>query len=384
MDERPARDADERLAWVRLARTERVGAIAFGQLIGRFGSARAALDALPGVTGRLSGGRAPRIPPPERVIAEHRSLADRGGRFVLLGDAEYPVALAAIPDPPPVLSCIGALPLASRPVVAIVGARNASASGRRLARDLARDLGAAGIIVASGLARGIDAAAHDGALESGTVAVVAGGVDVIYPRENRSLHEAIAEGGMLVSEMPLGTIPTARHFPRRNRIVSGLAYAVVVVEAALRSGSLITARLAADQGREVMAIPGSPLDPRCRGANALIKKGAALVENADDVLEALAPMLAAPVGRAASARSGAQRRDVAPADGGAATTPGEEAGTDAAEHLLALLGPTPVAVDELIRECQLSPAAVRAVLLEAELAGRVERHPGDRFTIIFE
>lgn len=377
------RDDAERLAWVRLARTERVGAVVFRQLVDRFGSASGALDALPGLAGRFPGGRPPRIPPLSRVRDERAALAAMGGRFILLGDDDYPAPLSAITDPPPVLSSIGSLSLAGRPVVAVVGARNASASGRRIARDMARSLGEAGVVVASGLARGIDAAAHDGALATGTAAVVAGGVDVVYPRENRALHEAIAADGLLLSEMPLGTVPTARHFPRRNRIVSGLAYAVVVVEAALRSGSLITARLAGEQGREVMAIPGSPLDPRCHGANALIKSGATLVEDARDVLEALAPMLAKPLPRSRP-QPAKEPPTERPARASPAPTAADDADTETADRLLALLGATPVAVDELIRECQLSPATVRALLLEAELAGRVERHPGDRFTIIFE
>jgi DNA processing protein len=268
---------------------------------------------------------------------------------------------------------IGEAELLGRPMVAVVGARNASASGRRFARDLAAGLGKAGIVVVSGLARGIDAAAHLGALASGTVAVLGGGVDVVYPEENRGLHEAMARQGAIVAELPPGTEPQARHFPRRNRIISGMALGVVVVEAAARSGSLITARLALEQGRDVFAVPGSPLDPRCRGSNDLLRHGATLTENAEDVLSQLGPLVA---GRAPPSPRPSQQSP--PLPNWPAADNVDAVGDDAGIGLiLERLGPTAVAVDELVRQCHLSAAVVATLLLELELAGKVERHPGN-------
>jgi DNA processing protein len=256
--------------------------------------------------------------------------------------------------------------------VAVVGARNASAAGRRFAREIAAGLGRAGLTVVSGLARGIDTAAHEGSLATGTVAVVAGGVDNIYPPENAALYERIVAEGAVVSEQPFGTTPTARHFPRRNRMISGLALGTLVVEAAERSGSLITARMALEQGREVFAVPGSPLDPRCRGTNGLIRNGATLTEGAADVVDALSGML----------RTGLAEPFSPPPGGGPSHWDIEEKELSRARpKVLEALGPTPVTVDDLIRECQLSAAVVLTVLLELELAGRVERHPGSRFSL---
>jgi DNA processing protein len=256
----------------------------------------------------------------------------------------------------------------------VVGARNASANGRRLAHDIATGLGEAGIVVASGLARGIDAAAHLGSLSKGSAAVVAGGIDVVYPEENRGLYDAMARDGAVVAELPLGTEPQARHFPRRNRIISGLALGVVVVEAAAKSGSLITARFALEQGREVFAVPGSPLDPRCRGTNDLLRNGATLTENAGDVITQLGPLLHghAPARRhlPAQPRLPLGRAVVPP-------QPAPVTEDDALEVIVEKLSPTPVLVDELVRQCQLSAAAVASLLLELELAGRIERHPGN-------
>jgi len=256
--------------------------------------------------------------------------------------------------------------------VAIVGARNASANGRRFAREIAHALGTQNLVIVSGIARGIDGAAHEGSLESGTIAVLAGGIDTVYPEENRELHEAVAERGALVAEMPVGMVPQARHFPRRNRIISGIALGVLVVEAAVGSGSLITARCALDQGREVFAVPGSPLDPRCRGTNDLIRKGARLVESAADILDELAPQLEVPL---------AERRRALFA--AAAAAPLDETQlARAREQLLTLLSPSPVEVDELVRQCHLSPALVVTALLELELAGRIERHPGNQVALL--
>ncbi len=351
----------------------------------RFGSAEAALDALPRLSGRE--GARPAVAKRRRDAAAELAAIERlGGRLVCWGEPLYPSALAAVEDAPPVLTVLGreeTLPrLMLAPMVAVVGARNASANGRRLARDLAAGLGEAGIVVVSGLARGIDAAAHLGALETGSVAVVAGGIDIVYPEENRGLHEALARDGAILAELPLGTEPQARHFPRRNRIISGLALGIVVVEAAAKSGSLITARFALEQGREVFAVPGSPLDPRSRGANDLLRNGATLTETASDILAQLGPLLQ---GRPAAweivpPQPRLPLTPPAPPRAPVAALPPASApvSEDAALALIIeKLSPTPVAVDELVRQCQLSAAAVATLLLELELAGRVERHPGN-------
>ena len=302
--------------------------------------------------------------------AELAAIARLGGRLVCWGEPAYPAMLAAVENAPPVLTVLGRAELLFAPIVAVVGARNASASGRRLARELAAGLGEAGIVVASGMARGIDAAAHLGALDSGTVAVLAGGADIVYPEENRGLYEALVERGAVVAELPLGAEPQARHFPRRNRIISGLALGVVVVEAAAKSGSLITARYALEQGRDVFAVPGSPLDPRCRGCNDLLRNGAILTETAADVITQLGPMHShAPRPAAVPARPRL------PPPQAALLAPVSE--DDALDMLVGRLGPTPVAVDELVRQCQLSAALIATLLLELELAGRIERHPGN-------
>ncbi len=361
----------ERMDWLRLARSANVGPVAFRQLLERFGTPAAALDALPRLA-RRGGGK--------RTIARHsRSEAEReiarlaklGGRLVALCEPSYPEALAALADPPPLLSLLGEPALPARPSIAVVGARNASANGLRLAERLAGELGEAGFAVVSGMARGIDARAHQGALETGTTAVLGGGVDVVYPRENRALYDRLREQGAIVSETALGTAPLARHFPRRNRIVSGLSRGVVVVEAAVRSGSLITARFALEQGRDVFAVPGSPLDPRARGPNDLIRQGASLVESADDVLNALGGPPSTDAERrstrAPAARPGAALEEDAPLDAQAA--------------VLALLGAAPAPVDRIVRESRLTPAAVATILLELELAGRVERQPGSLISL---
>jgi DNA processing protein len=255
-------------------------------LLRRFGSARAALAVVPRLGRRdvVTFSRAAA----EKEIA---ALTRLGAKLVCWGEPSYPDALAAVEDAPPVLTVLGRGELLGVPIVAIVGARNASANGRRLAHELAAELGEAGIVVASGMARGIDAAAHGGALATGSIAVVAGGVDIVYPQENRGLYQALAQEGAIVAELPLGIEPQARHFPRRNRIISGMALGVVVVEAAAKSGSLITARFALEQGREVFAVPGSPLDPRSRGANDLLRHGATLTETAADIVSQLGPLL---------------------------------------------------------------------------------------------
>jgi DNA processing protein len=363
----------ERLDWLRLIRSDHVGPVTFFELLQRFGSATAALEALPDLARRGGGRHSLRIFP--RADAERELLAlDRfGARLVAWGEPGYPPALTAIEDAPPLISVKGDTTQLGRRALAIVGARNASANGRRFARGLAEDLGQTGLLIVSGLARGIDAAAHRGALSSGTLAVVAGGIDVIYPEENRDLHEAIAETGAMVAELPINTEPQARHFPRRNRLISGISLGVVVVEAALRSGSLITTRLALEQGREVFAVPGSPLDPRCRGTNDLIRRGATLVEGADDVLNALQGQLGDTIGKHLRRISNSP-----PSHGNERDNEVEKAQL----QVLEALGPSPVPVDELVRQCQLSPAIVATVLLELELAGRLERHPGNHVSLL--
>jgi DNA processing protein len=335
----------------------------------RFGSARAAIEAVP----RL-GRRDIQVTSRAAAEREFAALARLKARIVCWGEPSYPSALAAVEDAPPVLTLLGDARLLTSPIVAVVGARNASANGRRLAHELAAGLGEAGIVVASGMARGIDAAAHGGALATGSIAVVAGGVDVVYPEENRGLYQALSTEGAVVAELPLGIEPQARHFPRRNRIISGMALGVVVVEAAARSGSLITARFALEQGREVFAVPGSPLDPRSRGANDLLRNGATLTETAADIIAQLGPLLrGAPL---------PPRRDpidrelplIAPSHH---RSPAVIEGDFGLDLILEKLSPTPVAVDELVRQCQLSAAAVATLLLELELAGRIERHPGN-------
>ena len=364
---------DERLDWLRLIRTENVGPLTFHQLLQRFGSAAAALEELPRAAER--GGRRRPIAVGTRSAAERElaALAKVGGRLIAWGEPEYPAALAALEDAPPLISVKGDVTLLERRSVAIVGARNASANGRRFAREIAAELGREGLLIVSGLARGIDAAAHQGSLATGTLAVVAGGVDVVYPDENQGLYDAIVERGAIVAELPVGTVPKAKHFPRRNRIISGNALGVVVVEAALRSGSLITARFALEQGREVLAVPGSPLDPRCRGTNDLIRRGAALVESGEDVLNALAGQLSSP---AAEGRQMSRHGDIS-----YGFSDEKDIDRDRA-RLLEALGPSPVPVDELVRQCQLSAAIVATLLLELELAGRLERHPGHLVSLL--
>jgi DNA processing protein len=351
--------------------------VTFYALLRRFGSAAAALDALPRLS-KSGGARSTKPASRREAETELAAIARFGGRLVCWGEPAYPPALAAVEDAPPVLTVFGRAELLQAPIVAIVGARNASANGRRLARELAAGLGEAAVVVASGMARGIDAAAHIGALDKGSVAVVAGGADVVYPEENRGLYDALAERGAIVAELPLGTEPQARHFPRRNRIISGMSLGIVVVEAAAKSGSLITARFALEQGREVFAVPGSPLDPRSRGCNDLLRNGATLTETAADILTQLGPLLQGhpPMRTAAPRQPRLPLANAAPWPA-APVANGLISEDDALDLLVEKLSPTPVAVDELVRQCQMSAASVATLLLELELAGRIERHPGN-------
>ncbi len=364
---------EERIDWLRLIRSENVGPITFRQLLVRLGNAATALEALPALARR--GGRLRPLSVCTRSAAEREieQLTRMSAQLVAICEPDYPAALAAVDDAPPLIAVQGNTHLLQRLAVAMVGARNASANGRRLAEDFARDIAEEGYLVVSGLARGIDAAAHRGALGGGTAAVIAGGIDVVYPRENESLQAAIREQGVILAELPPGTQPQARHFPRRNRIISGMALGVVVVEAAPRSGSLITARLAMEQGREVFAIPGSPLDPRAQGCNQLIKQGASLVQTPGEVIEVLRPMTASPLGER-------DRRDFEPDE---TAVPDETALTDGRKTIIEMLGPSALGVDELIRQCQLSAPIVHTVLLELELAGRIERHPGNGVALVY-
>jgi DNA processing protein len=359
-------EGERDLARLRLIRSPRIGPVTYRQLIARFGSAEAALDALPALAMR-GGGAAPAIADAGTARREMAAVAKLGARHLFLGDPDYPALLAELENAPPVLIARGDIGLVHRPCVAIVGARNASAAACRFARQLAQGLAETGATVVSGLARGIDTAAHQGSIGGGTVGVIASGIDIAFPPENRELQERVAVEGLLLAEQPPGAEPLARHFPSRNRIIAGLAQGTVVVEAAPRSGSLITARIAAEAGREVMAVPGSPLDPRAQGCNLLIREGATLVQNVDDILEAVRPI------DARSVRSPVSEFESEPAD---------EPGDDERHRIEELLGPVPVPVDELIRQAGLAAAKVQLVLLELELAGRVERHAGGRVSLI--
>ncbi len=359
MTDRAPLPETERFARLRLARTDRVGPVTFNQLLNRFGSAERAVEALPDLI-RRGGGHGHDLPPDADIQREIEAGTRLGARWIVLGDADYPAMLAAVDPPPPVLWTLGDASLMSRPCIAVVGARIASAGGQRIARGLAQQLGEAGHVVVSGLARGIDGAAHAGALPTGTVAVLGGGVDDVYPPDHADLYRQIAEQGCIVSESPIGARAQAKDFPRRNRIISGLSRGVIVVEAELRSGSLITARLAAEQGRDVFAVPGSPLDPRSRGPNELLRQGAILCEGLEDVERAFSTL---------------RSLGEPPSDNPFAGAPDD---VDAAllERVAALLSPTPTPRDELARAVGAPVGTVAAALLELSLVGRATLLPG--------
>lgn len=366
----------EKRDWLRLSRTENIGPITFYRLIERYGDASAALDALPGLSSRGGAKKPLTAPPVSTIEREIEALTKLGGKIITAACPDYPLALSATDDAPPVISVIGDTDLLNASCIAMVGARNASLNGKKFAERLARDLGARGQTIVSGLARGIDTAAHIGALETGTIAVVAGGIDVVYPTENQKLYDAICERGLVIAESPLGMQPIAKHFPKRNRIVSGLSKACIVVEATLRSGSLITARMAGEQGRDVMAIPGSPFDPRAEGPNHLIREGATLIRSADDVLEILMNFS----GNAMREPLYQSQFMSPPALKTAENI--DETIENAQEIVLSNLSHTAIGIDELLRACHVTLPVLQTILLELELAGRAKRLPGNRVSLL--
>lgn len=365
-------DETQKIHWLRLARSENVGPITFFRLIEKFGSAEKAIHALPNLTAHGIKG----IPSVEAVEAELATVTKMGGRIIAAYENDYPEMLKNIADPPPVISTLGNVSFLHRKSIAIVGARNASANGKRLAEKLAHELGEAGLIVTSGLARGIDTAVHRGSLATGTIAAVASGLDIVYPEENIELFNRIAKDGTVIAECALGTEPHARQFPRRNRIIAGLSLGVVVVEAASQSGSLITARLANEQGKEIFAVPGSPLDSRCAGPNNLIRNGCAtLVETAQDILDVIVPLAEKRIKPEPMVR----KTDIEPS-----LFDETHQTSEAFKRVLEGLGPTPVQVDDLARQCELPVSTVMSILLELELAGRLQRLAGNQVALLGE
>jgi DNA processing protein len=362
----------QRLAWLQLIRSDNIGPATFRDLINQFGTADAAIEALPELWARSGSRKKLRIADRDTVEREIDVAHRNGAQFIGLGEPDYPAALKMADSPPPIIAVKGSTEVLARHVVSIVGSRNSSLSGAKITRQIAHEVGAAGYAIASGLARGIDTAAHEASLASGTIAVFAGGLDIIYPPQNAELFARIVgEGGAAISEMPFGWQPRAQDFPRRNRIVAGLALGLVVVEAAMRSGSLISARLANEMGRLVFAVPGSPLDPRCTGANGLLKQGAILTTHAKDVLEALTPLTKTEAEQAAySLEEHEAVPDMEPADE-----------SDRA-RIIQAMGPTPCEVDEIIRFTGIATPVVQLVLLELDLAGRLERHPGGLVSLV--
>lgn len=358
----------QRIDWLRLARSENVGPRTFRDLINLYGGAAQALDALPELS-RRGGLRSIRVATREEAEREIALAARIGVRFVALGESDYPERLRRTAAAPPILAVRGNPGALAQPMVGIVGSRNASIAGLKMAALLARGLGDAGFVIVSGLARGIDAAAHEASLDTGTIAVLAGGQDRIYPSDNAPLVDRILPAGAALTEMPMGHDPRARDFPRRNRIIAGLSLGIVVVEAAERSGSLITARMALEENREVLAVPGSPLDPRAAGTNRLLKQGAVLVTEPADVLDVLRPALARDPGPSAAGEDEVAMEPVEPGD-------------DLRGRIHSLLGPLPVAIDDIVRAAGAPVAAVRVVLLELELAGRLHRDPGGRVSLV--
>jgi DNA processing protein len=354
---------EEKLDWLQLARSENIGPHTFHQLLNKFGDPKTALNELPYIASKGGLKRPLKLVNRGEVEAEFKAIEDFGAKVLLITDPEYPHLLRHIESAPPIITVKGRIEFLKESLFAIVGARNASALGKKMAQRLSKELGEAGWIISSGLARGIDAAAHQGSLSSGTVAVLAGGINDIYPSENEGLYHQIASEGVLIAESPFGTKPQSTLFPRRNRIISGISRYVLVVEAAIKSGSLITTKYALEQGRDVFAIPGHPLDPRARGCNQLIKNGAALVEGIEDIMNEISEF-----------KGNETQEEVAPCVSFEKTTVSDKNRNIVNENLNYI----PISIDELIRQCQLSASEVGIILLEMELAGRLERHPGDR------
>lgn len=362
----------EKLARLRLIRSENIGPVTYARLMDRFGNARAALDALPAMA-RNGGRKKPlKICSRTEAEAEAAEIEALGAAMLFKGAPGYPPLLAHIDDAPPILFAHGHVRLLGKKAVALVGSRNASINGRRFAQTMAEALGAAGYLVVSGMARGIDTAVHLGALGSGTAAVMGGGIDVCYPRENQALYDDLVRVGCVCTEVAAGTQPQARHFPRRNRIISGIARAIVVIEAGAKSGSLITARMALEQGREVFAVPGAPQDPRVKGSNALIRDGAMLTETADDVIRTLAEM------GAGTLNEGRRTTLSAPAP----SLPDDRLIDAARDKVMRALDYGPTDIDDIIRDAGSGAPAVSVVLLELEIAGRLERQPGNKVALI--
>ncbi|NTF86846.1 DNA-protecting protein DprA [Agrobacterium rhizogenes] len=363
----------QRIAWLRLIRSDNVGPSTFRDLIQHYGSAEAALAALPDLSQRGGATRVIRIASEQDALRELEAVHRFGARFVGIGEPGYPQALKEIDGAPPLLTVKGNLSTAVRPAIGIVGSRNASISGAKFAAMIARVCGEAGYAVISGLARGIDTAAHRASLQTGTIAAMAGGLDQPYPPENVGLLNEIWDGnGLAVSEMPFGWEPRARDFPRRNRLIAGISLGLVVVEAATRSGSLITARLAGEFGRLVFAVPGSPLDPRCEGTNGLLKDGAIIVTRTEDIVEALRPLAEPDLFRPQLAEAPVEKNDKA------LSPPPDDTDRD---QIVDALGPTPVEIDDIIRHTGLPVSSVHSVLLELDMAGRLHRHPGGLVSI---
>jgi DNA processing protein len=360
---------EQRIDWLRLIRSQNVGPRTFRALINHFGGARAAIEALPALARRGGSGGAPQVYSRAQAEREFEAAEKLGAAFVAIGEADYPRHLQTLDDAPPLLAVRGHGATLALPAVAIVGSRNASAAGLKITQRLVHELGAAGFATVSGLARGIDAAAHRSSLESGTIAVLAGGLDRLYPPEHAELLDAILPAGAAISEMPFGWEPRARDFPRRNRLISGLSLGVVIVEAAKRSGSLITARLALEQGREVFAVPGSPLDPRAEGTNGLLKQGATPVTEAADIISVLQPIVGMELPAREPEPVGEPSESVEPA-------------ADERSRIVSLLSPVPSTMDDLVRLSKTSPRVVRIVLLELEIAGRLERHGGGLVSLV--
>lgn len=363
---------ETKLHWLRLLRTENIGPVTFYHLLNRFGTAEEALKRLPDIAHRTGRKTPLQIPSLKEIIKEYESYQTLGVHLIARPDPDYPEILGRISDAPPLLSVIGRVELLRKPMFGMVGARNASAVGRQMAEDYAEKLGREGMIVVSGLARGIDTHAHKGSLETGTIAVLPGGVDQIYPSENKVLYKTISEKGLLISEAPLGTMPQANLFPRRNRLISGLSWGILVVEAALKSGSLLTAHFAAEQGREVFAIPGNPMDPRSRGTNALIRQGAVLIQSAEDILEEYQKHRYAPL---------AEEEDGYNEEQETFETISDNVVEHAHQEISKALNQVPITLEDLCNVLHIPIGVTRIAIIEMDIAGFIDWHPGGKVSL---